>query len=97
LSKKHRRQVHKTKFHAANYPFVFWRVLWLNDTSYSKSLWRSEQEVASYIRTQRRCNFSPSTPTLTITMHIVTDRQTDWRTDRRTDPQATDGRHHDAK
>jgi len=26
----------------ANCRFVFWRVLWLNDRSYSKSLWRSE-------------------------------------------------------
>jgi len=38
LSKKHRRQVHKNEFHAANCRFVFLRVLWLNDTSYSKEV-----------------------------------------------------------
>jgi len=56
---------------------VFRCVLWLNNTSYSNSAWRSEQDVPSRNTTVQLS--TPYTPILSATIHIVTDRQMDRR------------------
>ena len=67
--------------------FVFlWCILWLNDTSYGKSVKRDEQEHAC--QEHAGPTFSPvqCTPILRATMHSITDRQTDGQMDNRMMP-----------